>query len=407
MFSIRRKREINLYLNRIMILYARRPEVKSMIYMDNAATTLRKPVQVKEAVLAALDTMGNAGRGASDPALDASRVIYGTREKLAGLFHAESPSRIVFTANSTESLNIAIKGLCDPGDHVITTVLEHNSVLRPLYECREQGTALTILGCDEKGNISYEEMERAVRPETKMIVCTHASNLTGNMIDLERVHAIAKRHGLLLIVDASQTAGVWEIDVQKLGIDVLCFTGHKGLLGPQGTGGMYVRSGVEIRPLLSGGSGIDTYNTHHPAQMPTALEAGTLNGHGIAGLGAAVSYITETGPDTIRERELALMQRFYLGISGIPGVKVYGDFSTKNRAAIVSFNIGDYDSSEVSDELNVRYGIVTRPGAHCAPLMHQALGTVDQGAVRFSFSHFNTEEEVDAAVRAVKELAEE
>lgn len=407
MFSIRRKREINLYLNRIMILYARRPEVKSMIYMDNAATTLRKPVQVKEAVLAALDTMGNAGRGASDPALDASRVIYGTREKLAGLFHAESPSRIVFTVNSTESLNIAIKGLCDPGDHVITTVLEHNSVLRPLYECRERGTALTILGCDEKGNISYEEMERAVRPETKMIVCTHASNLTGNMIDLERVHAIAKRHGLLLIVDASQTAGVWEIDVQKLGIDVLCFTGHKGLLGPQGTGGMYVRSGVEIRPLLSGGSGIDTYNTHHPAQMPTALEAGTLNGHGIAGLGAAVSYITEIGPDTIRERELALMQRFYLGISGIPGVKVYGDFSTKNRAAIVSFNIGDYDSSEVSDELNVRYGIVTRPGAHCAPLMHQALGTVDQGAVRFSFSHFNTEEEVDAAVRAVKELAEE
>ena len=378
-----------------------------MIYMDNAATTLRKPVQVKEAVLAALDTMGNAGRGASDPALDASRVIYGTREKLAGLFHAESPSRIVFTVNSTESLNIAIKGLFNPGDHVITTVLEHNSVLRPLYECRERGTALTILGCDEKGNISYEEMERAVRPETKMIVCTHASNLTGNMIDLERVHAIAKRHGLLLIVDASQTAGVWEIDVQKLGIDVLCFTGHKGLLGPQGTGGMYVRSGVEIRPLLSGGSGIDTYNTHHPAQMPTALEAGTLNGHGIAGLGAAVSYITETGPDTIRERELALMQRFYLGISGIPGVKVYGDFSTKNRAAIVSFNIGDYDSSEVSDELNVRYGIVTRPGAHCAPLMHQALGTVDQGAVRFSFSHFNTEEEVDAAVRAVKELAEE
>ena len=407
MFSIRRKPEINLYLNRIMILYARRPEVKSMIYMDNAATTLRKPVQVKEAVLAALDTMGNAGRGASNPALDASRVIYGTREKLAGLFHAESPSRIVFTVNSTESLNIAIKGLCDPGDHVITTVLEHNSVLRPLYDCRERGTALTILGCDEKGNISYEEMERAIRTETKMIVCTHASNLTGNMIDLERVHAIAKRHGLLLIVDASQTAGVWEIDVQKLGIDVLCFTGHKGLLGPQGTGGMYVRSGVEIRPLLSGGSGIDTYNTHHPAQMPTALEAGTLNGHGIAGLGAAVSYITETGPDTIRERELALMQRFYLGISGIPGVKVYGDFSTKNRAAIVSFNIGDYDSSEVSDELNVRYGIVTRPGAHCAPLMHQALGTVDQGAVRFSFSHFNTEEEVDAAVRAVKELAEE
>ena len=378
-----------------------------MIYLDNAATTLQKPDAVKKAVMEAFDTLGNAGRGASEPALSASRMIYGAREVLAGFFHAESANCIVFTANSTESLNIALKGLFSEGDHVITTVLEHNSVLRPLYECRERGTALTILGCDEKGNISYEEMERAVRPETKMIVCTHASNLTGNMIDLERVHAIAKRHGLLLIVDASQTAGVWEIDVQKLGIDVLCFTGHKGLLGPQGTGGMYVRSGVEIRPLLSGGSGIDTYNTHHPAQMPTALEAGTLNGHGIAGLGAAVSYIMETGPDTIREWELALMQRFYQGISGIPGVKVYGDFSTKNRAAIVSFNIGDYDSSEVSDELNVHYGIVTRPGAHCAPLMHQALGTVDQGAVRFSFSHFNTEEEVDVSVRAVKELAEE
>ena len=378
-----------------------------MIYMDNAATTLHKPDVVKAAVLAAFDTMGNAGRGASEPALDASRVIYAAREKLAHFFNAESASRIVFTANSTESLNIAIKGLFCPGNHVITTVLEHNSVLRPLYECQEQGVEITILGCDEKGNISYEEMERAVKDNTKAVVCTHASNLTGNMIDLNKAGEITKRHGLLLVVDASQTAGVWPVDVQEQGIDVLCFTGHKGLLGPQGTGGMYVRTGVDIRPLLSGGSGIDTYNPHHPSQMPTALEAGTLNGHGIAGLGAAVTYLEETGLNVIRKKEQSLMRRFYEGISTIPGIKVYGDFSTNDRAAIVSFNIGDYDSSEVSDELNVEYGIVTRPGAHCAPLMHKALGTVEQGAVRFSFSHYNTEEEVDAAIRAVEELARE
>ena len=378
-----------------------------MIYMDNAATTLQKPREVKEAVMKAFDSMGNAGRGGTQAALDASRMIYETREKLADLFGAESASRIAFTANSTESLNIALKGLFCLGEHVITTVLEHNSVLRPLYWCQEQGVELTILDCDEKGNISYEEMESAVKENTKAIVCTHASNLTGNMIDLERVGKITKDHQILFVVDASQTAGVYPIDVQKLGIDVLCFTGHKGLLGPQGTGGLYVKTGVMIRPLLCGGSGVDTYNPHHPLEMPTALEAGTLNGHGIAGLGAAISYLQRTGLDQIREREVSLMRRFYEGISQIPEVKIYGDFSTDKRAAIVTFNLGDYDSSEVSDELNEEYGIATRPGAHCAPLMHKALGTVEQGAVRFSFSHYNTEEEVDTAIKAVRELAQD
>ena len=377
-----------------------------MIYLDNAATTLHKPEAVKRAVLEAMDTLGNAGRGASEPALDAARMIYQARELLAEFFHAENANCIVFMANSTESLNIAIKGLFSEGDHVITTVLEHNSVLRPLYECREQGVGLTIVGCDEKGTISYEEIEEAVRENTRAVICTHASNLTGNMVDLKRVGGIARRKGLLFVVDASQTAGVYPVDVQELGIDVLCFTGHKSLLGPQGTGGMYVRPGVRIRPLLSGGSGIDTYNPSHPSVMPTALEAGTLNGHGIAGLKAAVEYIMETGMDTIRDRELALMRRFYEGVSKISDVRVYGDFDTERRSPIVSLNIGEYDSSEVSDELNVSYGIVTRPGAHCAPLMHQALGTVGQGAVRFSFSHYNTEEEVDSAVKAIKELTE-
>ena len=373
--------------------------------MDNAATTIQKPDEVKAAVMAAFDTMGNAGRGASRPALDASRVIYDTREKLAHFLHAENARQIVFTANATESLNIALKGLFCPGDHVITTVLEHNSVLRPLYECREHGAELTFLESDERGNISYEEMEASIKDNTKAIVCTHASNLTGNMIDLERVGKMAQRHGILFVVDASQTAGVYPVDVVKMHIDVLCFTGHKSLRGPQGTGGMYVRSGVHIRPLLSGGSGVDTYNEKHPSEMPTALEAGTLNGHGIAGLCAALTCLEKTGIDTIRERELSLMRRFYDGVSRIPGVTVYGDFRTDNRAPIVSLNIRDYDSSEVSDELSTEYGIVTRPGAHCAPLMHKSLGTEEQGAVRFSFSPYNTEEEIDLAINAVKELA--
>ncbi|CUX16677.1 aminotransferase class V-fold PLP-dependent enzyme [Clostridium sp. C105KSO13] len=376
-----------------------------MIYMDNAATTLHKPPQVAEAVIRALNSIGNAGRGATEASLGASRIIYDTREKLCRLFGGESPNRIVFTANSTESLNIAIKGTLNPGDHVVTTVLEHNSVLRPLYECRERGVELTILGCDGKGNISCREIENAIRENTKAIVCTHGSNLTGNMIDIEEVGAIAEKHHVLFVVDASQTAGVYSIDAQKMKIDILCFTGHKSLRGPQGTGGMYVRTGVEVRPLLSGGSGVDTYNAHHPKEMPTALEAGTLNGHGIAGLNAALSYLEEVGIDTVREKELSLMHKFYNGISGIQGVKIYGDFKTEQRCPIVSFNIGDYDSSEVSDELFSVYGIATRPGAHCAPLMHKALGTVEQGAVRFSFSYYNTEEEVQTAVEAVRKLA--
>ena len=377
-----------------------------MIYLDNAATTLHKPDAVKKAVLEAFDTLGNAGRGASEPALGAARMIYGAREVLAEFFHAESANCIVFTANSTESLNIALKGLFSEGDHVVTTVLEHNSVLRPLYECRERGCELTVIGCDEKGNISYKALEAAIKENTRAVVCTHASNLTGNMIDLRRVGEIAGRRKILFVVDASQTAGIYPIDVQELGIDVLCFTGHKSLLGPQGTGGMYVRSGVKIRPLLSGGSGVDTYDPFHPSVMPTALEAGTLNGHGIAGLKAAVGYIMETGIDKIREKELSLMRCFYEGVYRIPGVKIYGDFDTEERCPVVALNIGEYDSSEVSDELNVSYGIVTRPGAHCAPLMHRALGTEGQGAVRFSFSHYNTKEEVDSAIKAIKELTE-
>lgn len=378
-----------------------------MIYLDNAATTMHKPKEVIDAVINAMSSMGNAGRGASEASLSASRIIYDTREKLCKFFNGENPKQIVFTNNSTESLNVAIKGLLNAGDHVITTMLEHNSVLRPLYEMREKGVELTIIESDKNGSFRLEDMEAAIQPNTKMIVCTNGSNLTGNYVPLKPVGELAKRHDILFVVDASQTAGVFPIDVQDMMIDVLCFTGHKGLLGPQGTGGMYVREGLKIRPLKTGGSGVQTYSKTHPAEMPTALEAGTLNGHGIAGLHAAMSYLEETGVDQIRAREQELMWRFYEGVKDIPEITIYGDFSTKERCAIVTLNIGDYDSSEVSDALLTEYSISTRSGGHCAPLMHEALGTVEQGAVRFSFSHYNTEEEVDAAIEAVRELAKD
>lgn len=378
-----------------------------MIYLDNAATTMHKPKEVIDAVVEAMTSLGNAGRGANEASLSAARIIYDAREKLCRFFNGEDPRQIVFTSNSTESLNIAVKGLLEPGDHVITTMLEHNSVLRPLYEMEKKGVALTIIKADKKGRFSLEEMEAAVRPETKMIVCTNGSNLTGNYVDIGKVGGMAHRHDVLFVVDASQTAGVFPIDVRNMQVDVLCFTGHKGLLGPQGTGGMYVREGLAIRPLKSGGSGVQTYSKTHPREMPTALEAGTLNGHGIAGLRAGVEYIEKTGLDNIRAREQELMWRFYEGVKEIPGVTVYGDFDSRERCAIVSLNIGDYDSSEVSDALLTEYGISTRPGGHCAPLMHEALGTVEQGAVRFSFAHSNTEEEVDIAINAVRELATE
>ena len=378
-----------------------------MIYLDNAATTMHKPKEVIDAVVCAMSSMGNAGRGANEASLSASRIIYDTREKLCRFFHGENPRQIVFTNNSTESLNIAIKGLLNPGDHVITTMLEHNSVLRPLHEMKEKGVELTIIESDKNGRFRLEDMEAAIRPNTKMIVCTNGSNLTGNYVPLKPVGELAKKHDILFVVDASQTAGVFPIDVQDMMIDVLCFTGHKGLLGPQGTGGMYVKEGIKIRPLKTGGSGVQTYSKTHPAEMPTALEAGTLNGHGIAGLHAAMSYLEETGVDHIRAREQELMWRFYEGVKDIPEITIYGDFSTKERCAIVTLNIGEYDSSEVSDALLTEYSISTRPGGHCAPLMHEALGTVEQGAVRFSFSHYNTEEEVDTAIGAVRELAKD
>ena len=378
-----------------------------MIYLDNAATTQKKPPQVLEAVVQALQSMGNSSRGTHGGALKSARSVFSARMNLAKLFNAPGPEQVVFTTNATEALNIAIGGLFEKGDHVITTALEHNSVLRPLFRLEDEGIiALSVVPADKLGCVDYDDFSRLIRPETKAIVCTHASNLTGNALDLYKIGEIAHRNGLLLVVDSSQSAGVLPIDMEAMHISVLCFTGHKGLMGPQGTGGLCVAKDVQIRPFKVGGSGVQSYSRTHPEEMPTRLEAGTLNGHGIAGLGAGVEFLLETGVETIHGREVALAKRFYEGVKEIPGVTLYGDFSHWNRTAVVTLNIGDYDSGEVSDALWEDYEIATRPGAHCAPLMHQALGTVEQGAVRFSFSWFNTEEEVDTAINAIKELAQ-
>ena len=355
-----------------------------MIYLDNAATTLRKPPQVEQAVLDAMRTAGNPGRGAHEPTLHASRLVYAARCAMAKLLHAPDPSCIAFAANATEALNIALGGLFAPGDHIITTVCEHNSVLRPLYRLREQGLQFSFAGVDERGRLQYDDWNKLVQAA-----------------------GFAHRHGLLLIVDAAQTAGSQAIDVQALGIDVLCFTGHKALLGPQGTGGLYVRPGLSIQPLVVGGSGVHSFDEQHPAQMPTALEAGTLNVPGLAGLCAGVEWILAQGVETLCAKETALAALFYKNIRDLPNVKIYGDPEMALHAPIISLNIGDEDSARIADILWEDYSICVRAGAHCAPLMHKALGTVEQGVVRFSFSHFNTEAEVLQTAAAVQELAQE
>ena len=376
-----------------------------MIYLDNAATTRPKPPGVAEAVTAAMMSWGNCGRGAHEEALASARAVFSVREKVAKLLGCKRADHVAFTPNSTQALNIAISGLLGPEDHILSTDLEHNSVLRPLYRLRQQGAEVDFVHADPNGRLDYDAFEKLLRPNTKAVVCTHASNLTGDMIDIGWVGEFCHQHGLLFILDASQTAGVFPIDMEQQYIDVVCFTGHKSLLGPQGTGGLCVREGLDIRPFAVGGTGVQSYLETQPTEYPTRLEAGTLNSHGLAGLNASLEFLMETGIDTIRAHEMALARRFYEAVREVPGVRVYGDFHKPERAPVVALNIGDYESGEVADELAERFGIATRPGAHCAPRMHRALGTTEQGAVRFSWSYFNTEEETDAAAEAVRTLA--
>ncbi len=383
----------------------------AMIYLDNAATTMRKPQQVIDAVVAAMGSLGNAGRGAGAGAMDAARVVHECRERVAALLGCPRADHVAFAPNSTAALNCAINGLVGEGDRVVTTVLEHNSVLRPLNRLvAEKGVHVEHADCDELGRLDMAELERLVTPGTRAVVVTGASNVTGNVVDVSAVARIAHAAGALAIVDASQSAGVLPINMAEQDIDVVCFTGHKALMGPQGTGGLAVAEGVDVRPWNVGGTGVHSFDAMQPKGWPTRLEAGTLNGHGLAGLSAGLAFIEDNGGvAAMGAHESALARRLYEGVRNVDGVTVYGDWpallAEAIRPGIVSLNIEGLASAEVSDMLMQGWGIATRPGAHCAPLMHEALGTREQGVVRFSTSWFTTEEEVDAAIDAVRELA--
>ena len=380
-----------------------------MIYLDNAATTMRKPQEVVDAVAAALGSLGNAGRGASAGALDAGRVVLRCREAVAALLGCPRADHVCFSANSTAALNAALSGLVGPGERVVTTVLEHNSVLRPLARLAdERGVEVAYAGCDAHGFLDMDELERLVCPGTRLVAVTHGSNVTGNLVDVARVAEMAHAAGALCLVDASQTAGSVPLDMAAMGLDVVCFTGHKGLMGPQGTGGMAVAEGVDVRPWAEGGSGVHSFERRHPLEWPTRLEAGTLNAHGLAGLAAGIAFIEKNGgPSAIGAREHALARRLYEGVDDTPGVTVYGGWSVapERCGSIVALNVDGLDSAEVADALASGWGIACRAGAHCAPLMHRALGTERQGIVRLSCGWFNTEEEIDVAAAAIRDIA--
>lgn len=385
-----------------------------MIYLDNAATTMRKPQEVIDAVVTAMGTLGNAGRGASSSAMGAARTIHECRERVARLLGCPRADHVAFAPNSTAALNCAINGLVGEGDRVVTTVLEHNSVLRPLNRlAAERGVLVEHVGCDEFGRLDMEELERLVVSGTRAVIVTGASNVTGNAVDVARVSRIAHAAGAVCIVDASQSAGIIPIDMARQGLDVLCFTGHKALMGPQGTGGLAVAEGIDVRPWNVGGTGVHSFDPMQPEDWPTRLEAGTLNGHGLAGLAAGLAFLDANGGvEAMGEHEVAMARRLYEGVCDIDDVAVYGDWETFSsdesplRAGVLSLNVGEISSADVSDMLMQGWGIATRPGAHCAPLMHKALGTREQGVVRFSTSWFTTQEEIDTAIEAVREIAQ-
>jgi len=354
-----------------------------MVYLDSASTSLYKPTQVTTAITEAVNSYGNPGRGAHKHALAAAKCIFQGRKTVASFFGA-SPQQVVFTSSATESLNIAILGLLKPTDHVITTVLEHNSVLRPLYYLESLGLGISY---------ALTDFTKYLKSNTKAVVITAASNVTGQVTDLQQVSAFCKANGLLLIVDAAQAAGLVPLDMKN--IDVLCFTGHKSLFGPQGIGGLVTK--VEIPPLKYGGTGFDSFSKTQPDKLPDSLEAGTLNTPGIAGLSAGINYARTHGA----KKAFDLAEWFHKQICRVSNIKIYSNL----ELPIVAINIGDFDSGDVEFFLSHEFGISVRGGFHCAPLLHETMGTKKQGIVRFSFSQFNTENDVLAAVQAVKLIA--
>ncbi|MBV7390476.1 aminotransferase class V-fold PLP-dependent enzyme [Enterococcus sp. ALS3] len=372
-------------------------------YFDNAATTLQKPpvVAKKVAEILSADAYGNPSRGAHGYSLNAYQVVDEARENLKKLFHANQNYEVAFTNNATVALNEVLKGLLQAGDHVITTSWEHNSVLRPLYQLETSGITLDFVSSSSvTGELNLAEFVEKITANTKAIVINHASNVTGNLVDLSAIKKICREHHLFLVVDASQTAGVVSIDLSDEGIDALCFTGHKSLYGPQGTGGVCLKKDLPLEPVLTGGDGMQSFSKTQPKRLPTLLEAGTVNVPGIAGLGASVAWLLENPYQSNDLGEL-----FVTELQKMPEVNLYGDF-TKPRVDVFSLNIKDAESAIVSDLLWSEFEIATRPGYHCAPLMHEALGTADRGTVRFSFSRFTTKAEVVLAIEALKDLAQ-
>lgn len=377
-----------------------------IIYLDNAASTWPKPPGVAEAAARMIrDCAAGPGRGSHRMALAAGRVLLETRMRLAELFHVRNPADIAFAANASAALNLAIKGFLRPGDHVVSTSLEHNSVRRPLTEMeRKFGVTTTYVKADPEGYVDLKTFEEAFRPNTTLVVCSHASNLLGSVQPVGEMAEIARKHGARLLVDAAQTAGTRPIDVEELGIDMLAFPGHKGLFGPQGTGGLYIHPEVMLEPLVHGGTGSRSEQPDMPDVRPDRYEGGTPNVPGIAGLGEGVRFVLEQTPEAIRDKERQLTGMMMEGLREIAGIRVLGPRAGQDRAGIVSFTAEGIDSAEMAFLLDRNYGIAVRSGYHCTPLGHETAGTTDIGAVRASVSWMNTFDDVNALVEAVKEI---
>jgi len=381
----------------------------SVIYLDNSATSWPKPPQVKEAMNKFMEEIGaNPGRSGHVLSIEAARIVYEAREALSILFHVKDSSRIIFTLNATESINLALKGLLKPKDHIITSSMEHNSVMRPLRELEKRGIELSIIPCSKEGMLDPQEVEKKVQSNTRMVALNHASNVTGTLLPLKEVALITKRHDLLLLLDAAQTAGAYPIDLEKDGIDLLAFTGHKSLYGPQGTGGLAIGERInerEMIPLKEGGTGSRSEFEEQPDFLPDRFESGTPNGVGIAGFLAGVQFIMEKGVEQIRQNESTLTEKLMKGLKGIPQVTCYGPENQEDRIAILSFNLEDLSPSKVASRLEKEFGILCRPGLHCAPAAHRTIGTFPQGTVRFGISVFNTEAHVETAIKAVSSIS--
>jgi cysteine desulfurase family protein len=381
---------------------------RNILYFDNAATSWPKPEATIRTVEACLrETGGSPGRSGHSMSIDAGRVIFNAREAIAVLLGIDDPLRIVLTKNATEALNIAVVGLLKSGDHVITSSMEHNSVMRPLRAMEANGVELTVLPCSTAGELDPGIIVPAIKKNTKAIFLTHASNVSGTIIPVADIGRIAREHGIVFCVDAAQTAGALPIDIGAMDIDLLAFTGHKSLFGPQGTGGLYVRRGLEqfISPLMRGGTGSRSGYEEQPDFMPDKFESGTPNTAGYVGLTAGIDFILSQGLNIINDREKRLTELFLQGIGVVDGVTIYGLKDASRRIAVVSFNIRGIDPAKAALELDERFGIMSRSGLHCAPSAHRTIGTFPTGTIRFSFGWFNTEKEINQAVEAIRVLA--